>query len=97
MEDFLNIRRAPIDAEPLSILAKDVVTHAMPQDWRGCTFTARTMLKSELARLYGWGKDTFRRRLRSVGLDFGRSKLLSPGEVAKTVRALGPPTYEITF
>ena len=97
MEDFLDVRRSPIDAEPLSLLAKEALARAMPQDWRGCTFTARTMLKSELARLYGWGKDTFRRRLRSVGLDFGRSKLLSPGEVARTVRALGPPTYEITF
>ena len=97
MEDFLNVRRAPHDAEPLALLAKQTIDHAIPQDWRGCTFTARTMLKSELARLYGWGKDTFRRRLRSVGLNFGRSKLLSPGEVAKTVRALGPPTYDISW
>ena len=97
MEDFLDVRRAPLDAEPLALLAKEVVVHAMPKEWRGCTFTVRTMLKSELARLYGWGKDTFRRRLRSVGLDFGRSKLLLPSEVAQAVRALGPPIYEITW
>ena len=97
MDNLLDVRRKPHDAEPLAMLAKEVVAHAMPQDWRGCTFTARTMLKSELARLYGWGKDTFRRRLRSAGLDFGRSKLLLPSEVAKTVRALGPPSYEITL
>lgn len=97
MNNFLDSRRSPIDAEPMAMLTREVLSHAMPKDWRGCTFVARTMLKSELARLYGWGKDTFRRRLRSVGLDFGRSKLLLPCEVAATVRALGPPTYEITL
>ena len=97
MEDFLNVRRAPTDAEPLALLAKEVITHAMPQEWRGSTFMVRSMLKSELARSYGWGKDTLRRRLRDVGLNFGRSKLLMPRQVAAAVRALGPPFYEITF
>lgn len=97
MGNFLDVRRKPYDAEPLAILTKEIVNHATPDDWRGQTFIARTLLKSELARLYGWGKDTFRRRLRSVGLDFGRRKLLLPSEVAATVRALGPPSYKITF
>lgn len=97
MEDFLDVRRSPIDAEPLALLAKEIITHAMPQEWQGSTFIVRSMLKSELARLYGWGKDTFRRRLRDVGLDFGRSKLLLPRQVAAAVRALGPPSYVITF
>lgn len=97
MEDFLDVRRAPIDAEPLALLAKEVVAHTMPQEWRGCTFIVRSMLKSELARLYGWGKDTFRRRLQSAGLDFGRRKLLMPSEVARTIRTLGPPSFEITL
>ena len=97
MEDFLDVRRSPIDAEPLALLAKEIITHAMPQEWRGSTFMVRSMLKSELARLYGLGKATFRRRLQDVGLNFGRSKLLLPRQVAAIVRALGPPSYEITF
>ena len=97
MNNYLETRRTPRDAEPLAVLATDLLVHAMPQSWKGSSFTVRSMLKAELARLYGWGKDTLRRRLRSAGLDFGRRKLLLPREVEAAVRALGPPTYEITL
>lgn len=93
MNQSIHEDQIPTDTEPVGAYIDKVSTPSHRA--RGnITFIARTLSKKELAALYRLGKDTFRRRLQEHGLDFGRSKVLSAGQVEAIVRALGPPSYE---
>ena len=99
MNKSIFARRAPADAEPIRNLVAETLElsrAAAPGAGAGSVFVARVRSKKELAALYGYGRDTFRRRLQGVGLGFGRVKLLTAGQVEDVVRALGPPSYEFT-
>ena len=99
MNKSIFIRRAPVDAEPIGKLVAEALalSHAAaPSAGAGTLFIARVLSKKELAALYGYGKDTFRRRLQQAGLCFGCIRLLTAAQVEAVVRALGPPFYEFT-
>lgn len=99
MNKSIFTRRAPVDAESIGkLLAEslELSRAAATSERTGALFIARVLSKKELAGLYGYGKDTFRRRLRHRGLCFGRIRLLTAVQVESVVRALGPPSYEFT-
>ena len=95
MKKSIHEHQIPTGAESVGALIDEVLI--LSRTAKGSiTFMARTLSKKELAVLYRLGKDTFRRRLQAHGLHFGRSKVLTAGQVETIVRALGPPSYEFT-
>lgn len=99
MNQSIFIRRAPVDAESIGKLVAESLEMSRalaPSAGAGTLFIARVLSKKELAGLYGYGRDTFRRRLQQAGLCFGRIRLLTAAQVEAVVRALGPPSYEFT-
>lgn len=51
----------------------------------------RNISKSELADLYGISMNTLRKWLRSINIDTGRTKILTPATTAQIFEKLGKP------